>query len=427
MLQLGQYLFDIFGEHDTSKERVVKAFEGASKNVFSSSLKTQHTYGDFVREVLKERASNTGNFLRQYMRRMDTPQRNNLQYESDVDSLWTRVNKTVKTYEWLAELCGVGMNPANDIKIEMLFASIPIYIEEQARLVSIRSNDPEVVKNSIKAALIANNNRDARSNTRRWTSSNNGPQHNDSAAAMFDQHGDNNMQHNAAAMLQNNMGNGGPWSPNNNHGRQHDPRSTKCYACGQDGHQAKQCPNKLSMQNQTNQGRQQGQRNTECYTCGQQGHQSRHCPNKQHSAQHGQQQRGAFNSPTRHQQGTATAPQYNAMPPPQALLPAQQQTSFGHTGGSMGPPTPRSPTTMTPVPFNAGNQQIPQQRVPAQQQDPRANGRRPPRSCQRPGCNNEQHHLRDCPNYKGCDHCGNRSHLTQKCPQLAHLNTQGTR
>jgi hypothetical protein len=437
VLQLGQYLFDIFGEYDNPKERIVKAFEGASKNVFSSSLKTQHTYGAFVREVLKERASTTENFLRQYMHRMGRPVRNSLQYESDVDSLWTTVNKTVKTYEWLAGLCEVGMNPANDIKIEMLFASIPTHIEEQARLVSIRSTDPEVVKNSIKASLIAANNKDARSITRRWPSNNSGHQNDDSAAAMFDHNGDaDDMHHNAAAMFQNNMGNGGPRALPNNYGQQQHPRGTQCYACGQDGHQAKQCPNRLPMQNQTYQGRQQAQRSTECYTCGQQGHQSRHCPNKrvqQQPAQQGRQQGGAFDSPTRQQrqpnpqQRTVPAHQYSAMPPTQALRPAQQQTSFGHTSDPMGPPPPRPPTTMAPVTFNAGNQQTPQQQAPAQQQDPRAIGTRPPRHCPRLGCNNEPHHLKDCPNYKGCDHCGDRGHLVQKCPKMNHLNSQGRR
>lgn len=442
VLQLGQYLFDIFGEYDTSKERIVKAFEGASKNVFSSSLKTQPTYAAFVREVLIERAGKTDDFLRQYMRRMNNPQRTNLQYESDVDSLWTTVNKTVKTYEWLAGLCEVGMNPANDIKIEMLFASIPAHIEEGARLVSIRSHNPDIVKNAIKAALIDTNNKDARSHTRRWPSNNSGPQHNASAAALFDPHGDaNNMHHNAAAMLQNNMGIGGSWNSTTSYGRQQHPRLTQCYACGQDGHQAKQCPNKLPMQNQTQQVRQQGPRSTECYTCGQQGHQSRYCPNKhvqQNPAQQGRHQGGAFNSPTRPQrqhnpqQHTATPPQYNAMPPPQALS-AQQQTPFGNNGGPMGPPLPRMSTpiatTTQPVTFSAANNQVSQQQVPAQQPGPRANGTtpRPPRACQRPGCNQHAHHLKDCPNYAGCDHCSDHGHLVQRCPKMTHLNLQGRR
>jgi hypothetical protein len=242
------------------------------------------------------------------------------------------------------------------------------------------------------------------------------------------------MHHNAAAMFQNNMGNGGPRALPNNYGQQQHPRGTQCYACGQDGHQAKQCPNRLPMQNQTYQGRQQAQRSTECYTCGQQGHQSRHCPNKrvqQQPAHQGRQQGGTFDSPTRQQrrpnpQQRTVPAQYSAMPPPQTLRPAQQQTSFGNTSGPMGPPPPRPPTTMAPVTFNAGNQ-LPQQQAPAQQQDPRAIGTRPPRPCQRLGCNNEPHHLKDCPNYKGCDQCGDRGHLVTKCPRMNHLNSQGRR
>jgi hypothetical protein len=193
--------------------------------------------------------------------------------------------------------------------------------------------------------------------------------------------------------------------------------------------------------NQTQQVRQQGPRSTECYTCGQQGHQSRYCPNKhvqQNPAQQGRHQGRAFHSPTRPQrqhnpqQHTATPSQYNAMPPPQALS-AQQQTPFGNNGGPMGPQLPRMSTpiatTTQPVTFSAANNQVSQQQVPAQQPGPRANGTtpRPPRACQRPGCNQHAHHLKDCPNYAGCDHCSDHGHLVQRCPKMTHLNLQGRR
>ena len=84
---------------------------------------------------------------------MSNPERRAIRYESDVDSLWTAINKTVDTYAWLAGLCNVGMHPAEDIKIDMLYGSVPYEIGRTSRIVANRSQDPVVVKNAIRVSL----------------------------------------------------------------------------------------------------------------------------------------------------------------------------------------------------------------------------------------------------------------------------------
>jgi hypothetical protein len=152
-IKLASYLHDINEEHSTSATRIKSSIEGAVRGVFSSTVKTEVEWGAFVRAVLSERAGSESDFLKQYLRKMSNPERRAIRYESDVDSLWTAINKTVDTYAWLAGLCNVGMHPAEDIKIDMLYGSVPYEIGRTARIVANRSQDPVLVKNAIKVSL----------------------------------------------------------------------------------------------------------------------------------------------------------------------------------------------------------------------------------------------------------------------------------
>jgi hypothetical protein len=131
-IKLASYLHDINEEHSTSATRIKSSIEGAVRGVFSSTVKTEVEWGAFVRAVLSERAGSESDFLKQYLRKMSNPERRAIRYESDVDSLWTAINKTVDTYAWLAGLCNVGMHPAEDIKIDMLYGSVPYEIYRTA-------------------------------------------------------------------------------------------------------------------------------------------------------------------------------------------------------------------------------------------------------------------------------------------------------
>ena len=153
VIKLASYLHDINGEHSTSETRIKSAIEEAARAVFSFTVKKQVKWGAFVRAVLSERAGSESDFLKQYLRKMSNPERRAIRYESDVESLWTAINKTVDTYAWLAGLCNVGMHPAEDIKIDMLYGSVPYEIGRTARIVANRSQDPVLVKNAIKVSL----------------------------------------------------------------------------------------------------------------------------------------------------------------------------------------------------------------------------------------------------------------------------------
>jgi hypothetical protein len=380
------YLHAIDLSNDDDSDKIEMAIQKAATGVFTSNAKKANTWPTFVAAAISEKGDTGKNtFLATLKRHITQPwpgkAKADITKSDDVEEIYQHINDIVDAYEWLAKLENkkVDATDVTDMKVEMLFASLEHEFSVRVRAMTPSLHDFSDLKFIVKKVLAVSNldktkkrDDDEGYQPQRW--SNNGTP--------------------MGALTAN------PESP-------HRQQTVQCYNCNTYGHYARDCPSK-----QHNLGK--GSR--------QQGNYGKGNGKPEQARDHRNEQWGPDNY--NHNRGTEWTTDRNGSKGGGKGNNSRTYTEKGSKGGKgdaynpqqwnqntlrhwPAPPQSPPPPNMRPLTFQ------PQQNRDTQQHE------RGPEQCPRQACNGEYHSLRNCPNYPGCDTCGDKTHKQSKCPKNA--------
>jgi hypothetical protein len=386
------YLHAIDLSNDEDSDKIEMAIQKAATGVFTSNAKKANTWPTFVAAVISEKGDTGKNtFLATLKRHIMQPwpgkAKADITKAADVEEIYQHINDIVDAYEWLAKLENkkVDASDVTDMKVEMLFASLEHEFSVHVRAMTPAQHDFSELKYIVKKVLAVSNldktkkrDYDEEYQPQRWN--NNGTP--------------------MGALTAN------PESP-------HRQQNVQCYNCNTYGHYARDCPSK-----QHNPGK--GSR--------QQGNYGKGNGKPEQARDHRHEQWGTDHY--NHNKGTEWTIDRNGSKGDKGGKGnnTRTYTDKGSKGGKgdaytpqqwnhntlrhwPAPPSSPPPPNMRPLTFQAQQNRDTQQRE------------RRPEQCPREACNGAYHSLRNCPNYPGCDTCGEKTHKQLKCPK----NVQGSR
>jgi hypothetical protein len=388
------YLHAIDLSNDDDSEKIEMAIQKAATGVFTSNVKKANDWKKFVAAAISEKGETGKNtFLSTLKRHILQPWPGKakavITKADDVEEIYQNINDIVDAYEWLAKLekKQVDASDVTEMKVEMLFASLEHEFSVRVRAMTPPKHDFSDLKYIVKKVLAVSNldknpkqDYDEEYQPQRW----------------------NNTGTPMGALTAN------PESP-------HRQQNVLCYNCNSYGHYSRDCPSK-----QRNPGK--GSRQQGSYGKGNgKSEQPREQRNEQWGTDHYNRSKGtayAWTADHNGSKGDRGGKGNNNRPYTEKE--SRGGKGDAYTTQQWNPTTfkqwPAPPSSPPPAPLKHLVFQSQQHRDTQQRE-------RAPEQCPRQACNGGYHSLKNCPNYEGCDTCGEKTHKQSKCPK----NVQGSR